>query len=68
MVTLTDVTIQVCYSPNNTVPKYPNLLSGGLLDQDCCLTGTQEPGAPKKLFWTPEFLQQHLAVLHMLGS
>ena len=26
--------------------------------QGCCLTGAQQPGAPKKVLWAPKFLQQ----------
>ena len=35
--------------------------------QGCCLTGAQQPGAPKKVLWAPKFLQQ-LPKHYLLGS
>ena len=36
-------------------------------NQGCCLTGAQQPGAPKKVFWAPKFLPQ-LQKHYLLGS
>ena len=35
--------------------------------QGCCLTGAQQPGAPKKVLWVPKFLQQ-LPKHYLLGA
>ena len=40
---------------------------GWMDGQGCCLTGAQQPGAPKKVLWAPNFLQQ-LPKHYLLGS
>ena len=35
--------------------------------QGCCLTGAQQPGAPKKVLWAPKVLQQ-LPKHNLLGT